>query len=35
MDAGDTAYVRVSIPNSGAALMDVEQSSAFSGYLVA
>ena len=34
MDAGDTAYVRVGTPNSGAAQMDVETSSAFSGYLV-
>jgi len=34
MDAGDTAYVRIGTPNSGAAQMDVETSSAFSGYLV-
>ena len=35
MDASDTAYVNVAIPNSGAAQMDVTTSSAFSGYLVA
>jgi hypothetical protein len=35
MDANDTAVVTVSIPNSGAAQMDVETGSAFSGYLVA
>ena len=34
MDAGDTAYVIVSIPNNGAAQMDVVNGSAFSGYLV-
>ena len=34
MDAGDTAYVLVSIPNNGAAQMDVVNGSAFSGYLV-
>jgi len=35
MDASDTAYVNVAIPNSGAAQMDVTATSAFSGYLVA
>jgi len=35
MDASDTAYVNVAIPNSGAAQMDVTTTSAFSGYLVA
>ena len=34
MDAGDTAYVIVGTPNSGAAQMDIEVGSAFSGYLV-
>jgi len=35
MDAGDTAYIEIIVPNSGAAQMDVETASAFSGYLVA
>ena len=35
MDAGDTAYVRLDIPNSGAAQVDIETPSYFSGYLVA
>jgi len=35
MDAGDTAYLEINVPNSGAAQMDVETASAFSGYLVA
>ena len=34
MDAGDTASVEISVPNSGTAQMDVETGSAFSGYLV-
>ena len=34
MDAGDTAYLQIGVPNSGAAQMDVETASAFSGYLV-
>ena len=33
MDASDTALVKVTIPNSGAAQMDIVQSSAFSGFL--
>ena len=35
MDANDTAYIEIIVPNSGAAQMDVETASAFSGYLVA
>jgi hypothetical protein len=35
MDANDTAFVVLSLPNSGAAQMDVTTLSAFSGYLVA
>jgi hypothetical protein len=33
MDAGDTAYVRIYIPNSGAAQANVGASTSFSGYL--
>jgi len=35
MDAGDTARVTVTVPNSGAAQTDITADSAFSGYLVA
>jgi len=35
MDAGDTARVTVTVPNSGAAQTDISADSAFSGYLVA
>jgi hypothetical protein len=35
MDASDTAYVRLYISNDGAAQMDVQTDSYFSGYLVA
>ena len=34
MDAGDTAVVEISVANNGSAQMDVQTSSAFSGYLV-
>jgi len=33
MDAGDTAFVQIIVPNSGSAQMDVETASAFSGFL--
>ena len=35
MDANDTAYVYVNLPNSGAAQADIHTNSYFSGYLVA
>ena len=35
MDAGDTAYVRIAVPNAGSAQTDVHTYSSFSGYLVA
>jgi hypothetical protein len=36
MDAGDTAYVKIDVPNSGTAQLDLESTaSRFSGYLVA
>ena len=35
MDASDTAYVRIYISNDGAAQIDVQADSYFSGYLVA
>jgi hypothetical protein len=34
MDASDTAYVSISVPNSGAAQMDIHTPSYFSGVLV-
>ena len=33
MDAGDTAFVQIIVPNSSSAQMDVETASAFSGFL--
>ena len=35
MDASDTAYVYINLPNQGTAQMDVSTDSTFSGYLVA
>jgi hypothetical protein len=35
MDAGDTAFVRMNIPNSGAAQVQIDTVSNFSGHLVA
>ena len=35
MDASDTAYIYINLPNQGQAIMDVTTDSKFSGYLVA
>ena len=35
MDAGDVAYVRMAIPNNGAAQVQIDTASSFSGHLVA
>ena len=35
MDASDTVFVRMAIPNAGAAQADVNTASHFSGHLVA
>ena len=35
MDAGDTAYVRIVVPNTGSAQTDIHTYSSFSGFLVA